>query len=106
MASRKIAHVGLAIGVLALSLLAGASPASAIVAGHDATTNYPAMGSLQELQSGGGFDHACGATLVHPLYAVTGAHCVTNYPDGTAKDPGTFRVRFGSTDRTVGGTLV
>jgi V8-like Glu-specific endopeptidase len=45
------------------------------------------MGSLQELQPDGTFEHACGATLVNPLYAVTGGHCVTNFPDASAKSP-------------------
>lgn len=103
---KRFAYPALAVAILAISLAASASPASAIVAGHDATQDYPGMGSLQELQPDGTFEQACGATLISPLYAVTGAHCVTNFPDASAKDPSHFRVRFGSADRTTGGTLV
>ncbi|MBM0276006.1 S1 family peptidase [Micromonospora tarensis] len=104
-----------AVAVL-LGLLAGAAPASGaaaaqpddlttnIVGGHDATRPYPGMASLQVRQSDNTFNHACGAVLVHPLYAVTAAHCVTT-PDLTVLDPGVLQLRIGSLDRTSGGTV-
>ncbi|MEK8106258.1 serine protease [Micromonospora sp. M12] len=99
-----------------LGLLATGAPASAaaaaqpgdyttnIVGGHDATKPYPAMASLQTKQPDDSFNHACGAFLVHPRYAVTAAHCVTR-PDGTVLDPSVFQLRIGSLDRTSGGAV-
>ena len=54
------------------------------------------MGSLQDL----GGDHFCGASVVHPNWAVTARHCVVGSP------PASMRLRVGSNNRTSGGVLV
>ncbi|MDG4810907.1 serine protease [Micromonospora sp. WMMD1120] len=99
-----------------LALLGGAAPAHAatatepgdvsttIVGGSDATKPYPGMASLQVRQADNTVNHACGAVLVHPSYAVTAAHCVTRQ-DLSVLDPGVLQLRIGSLDRTSGGTL-
>jgi len=104
-------------GTLLLSLLAGATPAAAepspsddispfIVGGHEATEPYPAMASLQMDHRGDPNWHICGAVLVSRRYVAVNAHCVTNFPDGSAKAPETFHLRIGSHDRTSGGVVV
>ncbi len=67
----------------------------AVVGGSPAPA-YSFMGSLQDL--GGG--HFCGASVVHPNWAVTARHCVV----GSA--PASMRLRVGSNNRTSGGALV
>jgi secreted trypsin-like serine protease len=108
-----------AVGVLLLGLLASATPASAvgvqpspsatvtpnIVGGHTPSQPYPAMASLQINHHGDPNWHLCGAVLVSHRYAVTNAHCVTNYPDGSAAPATLFHLRVGSPDRTSGGVL-
>ncbi|MFJ8582925.1 S1 family peptidase [Micromonospora sp. NPDC093277] len=107
----------LATATALLALLGTATPATAglprqsggitpsVVGGHDATRAYPAMASLQVRLPDNTYTHACGASLVHPRYVVTGAHCVTG-PDGRGLEPGLFQLRIGSADRTSGGTVV
>src|SRR6185503_20833549 len=72
--------------------------ASAIIGG---TVNGPLPGSqinyVGSLQTGAG--HVCGAVLVKPQAVITAAHCVANV------DPREIRIRVGTLDRTMGGTL-
>lgn len=76
-----------------------------IIGGHAASEPYPGMASLQmEILDDPNF-HLCGATLVSRQYAVTNAHCVTDY-DGNAIDPSLFHLRIGSHNRLEGGVDV
>ncbi len=109
-----------AVGAALLGLLAGATPAFAagdqpspsgtvgtdIVGGHEPSQAYPAMASLQIDHNGDPNWHICGAFLVSHRWAETNAHCVTNFPDGSAKDPKLFHLRIGSPNRTSGGVVV
>jgi trypsin len=104
------------IATAAASLLvAGASPAQAIVGGHDATRPYPSVAIL-DIDSGTGLEPACGATIVEyqgkikkyrgKKAAVTAAHCITTFPsaDGTWRTlpAANLRLRVGSSDLTGG----
>jgi len=109
-----------AVSAMLLGLLAGATPAFAsgdqpspsgtvgtdIVGGHETSQPYPAMASLQIDHNGDPNWHICGAYLVSHRYAAVNAHCVTNFPDGSAKDPSLFHLRIGSANRTSGGVVV
>lgn len=67
----------------------------AIVGGTPAPA-YSFMGSLQNLAG----SHFCGASVVHPNWAVTARHCVQG------ASPASMQVRVGSNDRTAGGVVV
>jgi hypothetical protein len=54
--------------VLAGALASAATPASAIVGGHDATQAYPGMAAMSVLLPGLG-TLTCGSTLLHPSLA-------------------------------------
>lgn len=86
------------LAALFLACIAGAGSASAIVGGAD-TNARPWMGSMQMKSDG---SHGCGASAISPTWAVTAFHCV----DGWINDPSLVQFRFGSADRTTGGTLV
>lgn len=76
-----------------------------IVGGHAASEPYPGMASIQmEILDDPHF-HICGAALVSRLYAVTNAHCVTDW-DGNAIDPSLLHLRIGSHNRLEGGESV
>jgi len=66
------------------------------VVGGSPAPAYSFMGSLQDL----GGNHFCGATVVHPNWAVTARHCVLG------SSPASMRLRVGSNNRTSGGALV
>lgn len=66
------------------------------VVGGSPAPAYSFMGSLQDLTG----DHFCGASVVHPNWAVTARHCVIGSP------PATMQLRVGSNNRTSGGVVV
>ncbi len=66
------------------------------VVGGSPAPAYSFTGSLQDL----GGNHFCGASVVHPNWAVTARHCVAGTP------PASMRLRVGSNNRTSGGVLV
>lgn len=66
------------------------------VVGGSPAPAYSFMGSLQDLTG----DHFCGASVVHPNWAVTARHCVQGSP------PSSMQLRVGSNNRTSGGVVV
>jgi secreted trypsin-like serine protease len=66
------------------------------VVGGSPAPAYSFMGSLQTL----GGNHFCGASVVHPNWAVTARHCVAGTP------PTSMVLRVGSNNRTSGGVVV
>lgn len=103
---RSLAAALLTAASVALALVA--APATAVgvptdggglqpnVVGGSPAPAYSFMGSLQNLSG----SHFCGASVVHPNWAVTARHCVA----GTS--PSTMRLRVGSNNRTSGGVIV
>lgn len=76
-----------------------------IIGGHAASEPYPGMASLQVETLDDPNFHLCGASLVSRQYAVTNAHCVTDY-DGNAADPSLFHLLIGSHNYLEGGVSV
>ena len=68
-----------------------ASPAGAVINGHDATETYSFMAALYDDKG----NHYCGGALIDEEWVLTAAHCVM------ADD---MSVRVGSTDQFEGGT--
>ncbi|MGY1437063.1 S1 family peptidase [Streptomyces reniochalinae] len=77
-------------GALGLSLTVAPS-ASAIIGGHDSTSDYPFMVSVQK-----DGHHYCGASLIKRDWIVTAGHCSVNVK------PEQLSVRVGDQDRTKG----
>jgi len=65
--------------------LANASPALA--------TQFPFAASISY-----GNVHTCGAVLISPRALLTAAHCVTNFADGSIKEPESMVRRYGWVD--------
>ena len=81
---------GAVAGAIALTVTVTPS-ASAIIGGHDATSPYSFMASLQKDGK-----HYCGASLIKKDWVVTAGHCAVNVK------PGQLSVRVGGHDRTKG----
>ncbi|MEU8704285.1 serine protease [Streptomyces sp. NPDC048565] len=79
-----------AAGTIALTMTMTPS-ASAIIGGHDATSPYPFMVSVQK-----DGHHYCGASLIEPDWIVTAGHCTV----GVKTEQ--LSVRVGDLDRTKG----
>ncbi|WP_327656012.1 S1 family peptidase [Streptomyces sp. NBC_00483] len=79
-----------AVGAIALSMSVAPS-ASAIIGGHDATSPYPFMVSVQKDGK-----HYCGGSLIKRDWIVTAGHCTVNV------EPEQLSVRVGDHDRTKG----
>lgn len=71
--------------------MAVAPQASAIIGGHDATSPYPFMASVQK-----DGHHYCGASLIKRDWLVTAGHCTVGV------EPQQLTVRIGDPDRTKG----
>lgn len=90
MAKRGKAAVLAAAGAITLTMAVTPS-ASAIIGGHDATSPYPFMVSVQK-----DGHHYCGASLIKPDWIVTAGHCTVGVK---LKQ---LSVRVGNRDRTKG----
>lgn len=95
---RTCAVAGLALTATLLT----ATPALAISGGADSPAAYSFMGSFQRPDSPRPDGHACGATLIAPLWMVTAGHCTR----GETGEPADWKVRIGSTSVTSGGELI
>ncbi|MFC0532087.1 S1 family peptidase [Phytohabitans kaempferiae] len=74
-----------------------------IIGGRPASQVYKGLGSLQYVRGDDPHWHTCSVNLWDAWHAVTNAHCVTTYPQGTPYDPARYTIRFNSTDRLNGG---
>jgi secreted trypsin-like serine protease len=101
LAAALLAAVAVVFALVAVPATAAASPPTDggwqpnIVGGSPAPA-YSFAGSLQNLAGG----HFCGASVVHPNWAVTARHCVLG------SSPASMQLRVGSNNRTSGGVVV
>ena len=97
-----LAATALAFASIAAPATAGATPApddgtvNPLIVGGSPAPAYSFMASMQNLSG----SHRCGASVVHPNWAVTARHCVSGV------SPSSLRLRVGSNNRTSGGVLV
>jgi secreted trypsin-like serine protease len=101
LAAALFTAASVALALLAAPVTAAGAPTDGgglqpnVVGGSPAPA-YSFMGSLQNLSG----SHFCGASVVHPNWAVTARHCVA----GTS--PSSMQLRVGSNNRTSGGVVV
>jgi secreted trypsin-like serine protease len=79
-----------------------------IIGGTPATQVYKGVGSMQYKRGDDPNWHTCevhlwGAPGAPARHAITNAHCVTNHPVPTIKDPAIYKIRWDTTDRLNGG---
>jgi secreted trypsin-like serine protease len=102
LAAALLAATSVVFALMAVPATAAAAPPTdggglqPNVVGGSPAPAYSFMGSLQDL----GGNHFCGASVVHPNWAVTARHCVLG------ASPASMRLRVGSNNRTSGGALV